>query len=398
MAAPLKIDPRLLDYCETERQKDLICAIIECGGVRAAAARLGIGERAAFECLARIRKRAGLNGFCPEAVVDRPTIPGFTLNRVSTLTRNEAGEPQWQIQQPDKAAQAQALKDFVAGLCAEIIPAAPTQIVPAQRDSDLLAAIVLGDPHFGLYTYSPETRNRDWDTDIAGRDTRAAMDDLITRSPNAETGVLINVGDAMHMDSSHNTTFAGTPVDADTRYHRVMRSLAMTLRYGVDQMLKKYGKVVVVCARGNHDPDSAIAIQLMLEFYYESEPRVTVLRTQGFFHHIEFGKWLIGIHHGDKVKAQKLVNILARDLPESWGRTENRIWLVGHEHHQEVIELDGCKVRKFGTLAPSDGWHASKGYAGESTMELLVFRRGGGMHSSLIYNIPKHKNVPDVVI
>lgn len=398
MAKKKEIDIKLLDYA-TERQKEHLEAVIKHGSCIAADRALGVSDNYTSKVLKSVEKRAAKAGYAPAAGLNRPSLEGFSLKRVSTLARNEFGEPQWQIQEADKERQAEAFRDFVDGLKEEIKPAKPTKALKAgKHDEDLMAAIVMGDPHFGMYAYSPETKNRDFDTDVASEEVRAAVDDLVERSPNAKTGVLIDVGDAMHMDSSHNTTYAGTPVDADTRYHRVMRSLAMALRYSVDKMLEKYPEVVVVVARGNHDPDSAIAIQLMLEFYYENEPRVNVLPTQGFFHHIEFGKWLIGIHHGDKVKAQKLVSILARDLPESWGRTESRLWIVGHEHHQETIELDGCKVRKFGTLAPSDGWHASKGYAGESTMELLVFRKSGGMHSSLIYSIPRHKIVPDLVI
>ncbi|MFZ9894798.1 MAG: hypothetical protein ACO3EL_06200, partial [Burkholderiaceae bacterium] len=234
-----------------------------------------------------------------------------------------------------------------------------------------------------------------FDSTIAAADLRAAIDNLVDRSPLAETGMLVDVGDFMHANTSHNQTFGGTPVDVDTRFERVMEIAAGVMTYAIDKMLTKFRKVVVVVARGNHNPDAAVAIQKILAAYYRAEPRVEVLKTQGFFHYLEWGKWLIGIHHGDKVKAQKLPGIMARDMAEAWGRTRSRMWALGHFHHQEVLELDGCTVCKFGALPPPDGWHASMGYSSVQSMQMIVFRKEGGRESTLIYELPRPVNQPD---
>jgi hypothetical protein len=286
-----------------------------------------------------------------------------------------------------------AVTEYVAGLkdSIERLPATKAKKLAKgkARDPDLLSAIVIGDAHLGAYCYAPETRHSNFDTNIATRDIRTAIDDLVTRSPDAETGMLVNVGDFLHSNSSLNATLKGTPVDVDTRHHRVMRAAGMVLRYGINRMLDRFETVVVVIARGNHDPDVASAIQLILEFYYENEPRVKVLKTESCFHYVEFGKWLFGINHGDKIKAQKLVNVMARDMAEAWGRTTHRMWFLGHVHHEKVLEMDGCKVKTFGTLAPPDGWHSSMGYGADSTMEMITFKKGGGTHSHLVYDIPR---------
>src|SRR5690606_10270310 len=177
-----------------------------------------------------------------------------------------------------------------------------------------------------------------------------------------------------------------------------MRAAAEIMKYAITRMLEKFPEVVVVVARGNHNPDAAQAVQLILEFYYHNEPRVRVLPTEGYCHYIEFGKWLIGVNHGDKIKSDRLPGIMARDMPQAWGRTTHRMWALGHVHHQNVREMEGCMIQTFGALPPADSWHASMGYGSQRVMQSITFRKGGGQHSSHIYHIDAPVNEPDVSI
>ena len=121
-----------------------------------------------------------------------------------------------------------------------------------------------------------------------------------------------------------------------------------------------------------------------------------MLKTDGYFHYVEYGKWLIGVHHGDKLKGVRMGGQMAKLLPEAWGRTTHRIFLLGHFHHKKTEEMEGVTLRTFATLAPSDDWHASMGFNSESSMEMLVFRKEGGLHSELVYSIPNSRVEPDI--
>jgi hypothetical protein len=347
-----------------------------------------------------LKKRAARSGHAPGYKHHERVLPGFQTKFITArydADGNLAGE--YHRQEPDKAREQELLRQFVDGLNAEIKQVAPTKFKALKgADPDLMAGIFIGDAHVGQYSYSPETRQGDFDTDIATAQIRAAIDYLVDKAPNAKTGLLVDVGDALHADSAHNQTFGGTPVDVDTRYHRTLDALALVMRYAINRMLEKFQQVIVVVARGNHNDSSAIAIQLMLKYCYEREKRVNILPTKGYFHYVHFGQWLIAVHHGDKVKSERLPGILARDLPELWGQTTHRMWALGHIHHQNLRELDGCKIRTFGTLAAPDGWHSSKGYGAERAMEMLVFRRSGGLHSTYIYTIPKESVLADASI
>ena len=365
----------------------------------AGAESLGIKRQTIQNQIQRLKEKAAREGYTPGRFCHEGVEPGFTTKRISTHT-NAAGEQSgWHIQEPSKVEQQQMLRDFVQGLCDDIAPVDPVPLAQnKQHDPELMAGIFMGDAHFGMYSYGLETKHSDFDTDIAARQTREAIDYLVSVAPDAKTGLFVDVGDAQHADSSHGQTYKGTDVDVDTRYYRVTYKLAQAMRYAVTRMLKKFQDVIVVIARGNHNEDSATAMQIIVSVIFENEPRVKVLPTRGYFHHIEFGQWLIGVHHGDKVKAPQLVSIMARDLPQAWGRTTHRMWAVGHIHHQQTLEVNGCKVRTFGTLAPPDGWHSSQGYGSEQAMEMLVFRKAGGLHSTYIYNITKPVFEPDAVV
>lgn len=390
-----QIDPKLFDYA-TDMQRRHLEEAIKQGTFADADRVLGCSVGFSSKVHKAVLKRASKEGYAPEAGVNRPTMAGFELKRVSTLARNELGEPQWQIQEQSKANQAKALQDYVKGLCAEIEQVKPTKAKAQEYASDLMPSIFIGDAHIGMRAYGKETKHHDFDTGIATEQLRTAVDFLIEKAEPATTGLLVDVGDYTHADSHANTTTAGTPLDVDTRYQSTMYQAAMCMRYMISKMLDKCETVFVVIARGNHNDNSAPAMQLMLSFYYEKEPRVKILDTKSYYHYIEYGKWLLGITHGDKQKPESLAGSMARDMAEAWGRTTHRMWCTGHYHKEAVKTLPGVKHKVFAALPPPDSWHASRGFSGDGEMEMITFRKEGGIHSSHVYNIPRPSVEPDV--
>jgi len=226
-----------------------------------------------------------------------------------------------------------------------------------------------------------------------------AIDYLVDLSQPCEHSLLINVGDFIHANGSGGTTFSGTKLDVDTRIEVVLETAAQTFIFAIDKMLSKHKNVTVIMARGNHDSDTAIALALILKFYYTKEKRVTILDPHGFFHTLQFGKNLIAVHHGDKVKAEKLGAILPKMLPEQWSSTVYRKWIVGHIHHQNSIETsNGCFVEAMGTLSPPDSWHSGAGYGASSVMNQITFHKDGGEAVRHVYQIRASRKAPDLTL
>jgi predicted phosphodiesterase len=393
----------LVDYAKTARQREAIRVWEDCNEVAVdAAGVLGITPSTMRDHVRAVKNYAAQGGLSSNWDATRHVPEGEVVIGRSIYTEDDEGNKAWlktrrtmQEGERDKALQA-----FVEGLTKDL-PKAKRQAKPKIKkfDADLLPTTVIGDAHFGMRADSRETRSRDYDTKIASESMRDAIDYLVDLAPAAENALLVNVGDFIHANGSGGTTFGGTKLDVDTRVEVVLDVAAQTFVYSISKMLEKHKKVTVIMARGNHDSDTAIALALILKYYYANEPRVTILDPHGFFHTLQFGKNLIAVHHGDKVKAPKLASLLPKMLPEQWSSTNYRKWLVGHIHHQTLLETDnGVFVESFATLAPPDSWHAGAGYGAASAMHQIVFHREGGEALRHIYQLRSSRKAADLTL
>jgi predicted phosphodiesterase len=393
----------LIDYAKTDRHRESLQVWEDCGRNSAkAAAILGISQSTMRDYVSITKNNAAAAGYSENWDARRHVPEGEIVIGRSIYTTTDEGEKAWlkTRRTMTEAARDKALQGFVDGLVKGVKPYKP-KAKPKQKKfaDDLLPTIVIGDAHFGMRADARETKSRDYDTKIASSDMLDAIDYLVDSSPASTQALLVNVGDFIHANGSGGTTFAGTKLDVDTRIEVVLEIAAQTFMFAIDKMLAKHQNVTVIMARGNHDSDTAIALALILKFYYSKEKRVKILDPHGFFHTLQFGQNLIAVHHGDKVKAAKLGAILPKMLPTQWSSTNYRKWIVGHVHHQNVLETDnGVFVETFGTLAPPDSWHAGAGYGASSVMTQIVFHREGGEAIRHVYQLRDSVKTPDLTL
>ena len=393
----------LIDYAKTARQREAVKVWQECGEVFVdAAAILNITPSTMREHIRAVKNCAAASGYSENFDARRHVPEGEIVIGRSIYTQDDEGNKAWlKTRRTMKEAERdQAVKAFVEGLTKDL-PKAKKQAKPKVKrfDPDLLPTVVIGDAHFGMRADARETKERDYDTKIASESMRDAIDYLVGLAQPSENALLVNVGDFIHANGSSGTTFGGTKLDVDTRIEVVLDVAAQTFVYSISKMLEKHKKVTVIMARGNHDSDTAIALALILKYYYSKEPRVTILDPHGFFHTLQFGKNLIAVHHGDKVRAPKLASLLPKMLPEQWSSTNYRKWLVGHIHHQTLLETDnGVFVESFATLAPPDSWHAGAGYGAASAMHQIVFHKEGGEALRHIYQLRSSRKTTDITL
>ena len=119
--------------------------------------------------------------------------------------------------------------------------------------------------------------------------------------------------------------------------------------------------------------------QPLLDFYrgYQvregaNEPRVTIDQSPAAFNYFRHGKTLVGCHHGNTCKPDRLPGVMAADRAKDWGESEHRYWWIGHIHHQSVQDYPGCSVESFPTLAAKDAWATSGGYRSARNMKCIV--------------------------
>lgn len=371
----------LRPYAETERQREILDALKSAGSTRKAAKLLGLNARNLHASIARMRKYAARQGYSPAHQMTHPAPAGFTVKGVSTLYGPDGDvKAQW-VKTRQEYEDAQAFfEEFTDRLAEKVQGGARPVKAPSVSDSALISAYVVGDAHIGAYAFGEETGGEDFDTGIATRDLRGAFNHLVRAAPASEIGLLVNVGDALHAnDTTSQTPESKHLLDTDGRYSQVIDRAIVVFRYAVDLMLRKHQEVWIVNARGNHDPDAAIWLNKVLEAYYHAEPRVKVVQNASKFIYVEFGKTLIGIHHGDRIKRQQLYEAMTRDKREEWGRAKHSYFWTGHVHHKEAEEIGGCLFESFNTLAAPDAWHAASGYGASREMQQITLHREHGI-------------------
>jgi len=371
-------DLRLKEWA-TPTQAKYLAAVHQNGSLRAAARVLGCDPSAISRSLECLERAAAKAGYSPAHDMVHTAPSPFVVKGTSTLYDRE-GKPklQWVKTALDGALKEDAIREFVEYLVTEARGLSPLIEPPAKLMGDYLAVYGIGDPHFGLYTWKPET-GADFDLAEAERLTCGAIDRLVATAPEAGTAILLNAGDFYHADNSSNQTPAsGHALDVDSRFAKVMQVGLRAMVHAIKRLLEKHFRVVVWMMPGNHDPHTSYALALALDAYFSNEPRVEVDLSPGLYKYLRFGKVLIGAHHGHGAKMNDLPLIMATDRAEDWGQTTSRYIYGGHIHHLTRKEFPGCVFETFRTLAAGDAWHAGKGYRAGRDMQLIIHHRDYG--------------------
>jgi hypothetical protein len=312
----------------------------------------------------------------PDEIVQHIPDPK-TISRISTLyDQTGSVTQQWVTEKPEDLHREALWREFAAGLSEDLPRVEPT-VAPTETASHTIACYPVGDHHIGMLAWGEET-GADYDLGIAERLLANATDYLISTAPSCDRSVIVFLGDLMHYDSFDAVTPAHKNLlDADGRFPKMVRTTVRAMRRAIGCALAKHKEVLVIVEPGNHDPASSTWMAELLACVYENEPRVTIDTTPRRFHYFDFGKNLVGTHHGDKVKMKDLPLIMATDKPEEWGRTTHRYIWTGHIHHDQVMEFPGCLVESFRVLAAPDAYNASKYRAGRSMKSIILHREYG---------------------
>ena len=392
----------LIDYAKTERQRQAIKAWEDCGEVVAKAAGvLGVSPSTVRDHIGAVKNFAAQRGYSDNFDARRLVPEGEIVVGRSIYTTTDDNEKIWlkTKRTAAEAEKAEAFNAFVEQLCKGVIPVKRKAKGKKVRKDDLMPAVIIGDAHVGALAFKKETGDRDFNVGKATQEIDEAIWTLVQQIPEAKNGLLISLGDLAHSDRANpSATTKGTLVDMSCSYEDQLRACAQVLMNGVEQMLTKCDNVTLVVARGNHDDHTSLVVQVILETYFAKEPRVNVLKSSQYVHYVRWNKWLLGIHHGDKIKAAKLAQIMPRDMPRDWGETTHRQFLVGHFHHQSIQEFEGVTVSKHGCLAPPDHWHSSMSFNSGHTMDLIVYKAEGGKLMTCTYEIPREYDQANVVI
>ena len=341
------------------------------GSNRKAAAALGVGETTVRRALAR--------GPGSEPEEDLVLDPGHHLVRRSRYRRTaEGGE--WLISEKVGPSDPASIRELFEDMAKELTLALdPVPVPKAATNSQLLNLYVVSDFHFGALALKREG-GADWNMKIALETLKRVYGEMLLRSPDAEVGVVCQLGDFLHFDGFDAVTPTSKHLlDASTTYSEMSRVAVHALVWMIRETLKKHQKVHVICAEGNHDIASSQMMRVWLNVLFGDDPRVMIDDSDVPYYAYEWGKTGLFFHHGHLCKPEKLASVAAAMFREMWGRCPHMVAHCGDKHHfLRGKDDNGMMVIQHPTLAAKDRYSSRHAWFSERAAYSYTYTKDHG--------------------
>lgn len=369
----------LLPYA-TPRQAELLLARKKTTSWANACDAVGFDHGNANKSLTGLQRRAARSGWSPKHDMTRTVPEGFQVSGVSTLYDQDGQlRAQWVKSKTLREEQNEILLERIESACSGVKPFKPTK-APKSADEDLLSLLTITDFHLGMHAFGKEAGD-DWDVHIAKDVFLNAINDLLSSSPKSSVGVLNQLGDFMHWDGLLAVTPTSKHVlDADTRYGKLVDLAMYVMAEAVRLMLRRFPKVHVIQAEGNHDEVGSIWLRKYLKHLFANEPRVTVDDTEFPYYAMLHGETMLAFHHGHKMKLSQLHKLFASEprYRSMWGQAKHTYIHAGHLHHEKVIEDGGAIAEQHPTLAARDAYAARGGWVSQRGAKVITYHKIDG--------------------
>lgn len=368
----------LLEFADTDRQRETVEAVIKHGSNSEAAKKMGRNRRGVDRMISRLKAKAAKQGLSPEHDMTHPVPDGFSCKGVSTLYGEDGSvKGQWVKNQQGPERQAALWREAVAAMCENITREKPVK-PPKRTLDDLLNQYTITDYHLGMMAWHEETGN-DWDTKIAEDLLVNWFASAIKSAPDAKVGIFAQLGDFLHWDGLDAVTPANKHIlDADTRFQKVVRVAIRAIRRIIAMLLAKHEAVYVIMAEGNHDPASSIWLRELLAELYHEEPRVTVDDTADVYYCYEHGDTSLFYHHGHKRKPSNIDDVFVAKFRDVFGRTKHSYAHMGHMHHIDMKETNLMVVEQHRTLSAKDAYASRGGWMAGRDAKVITYSKKFG--------------------
>lgn len=372
---------KLIEFALTDHQRKIVyLRDVEKMSFPAIARELGCEQTNVNQSYNRVRKRAAREGVAPEHGLNESLPPGVVLER-ATIQRGPSGEIErtWTKAKTRMEQEISTLLDKIDTGDIPFKPFRPLK-VPAKTDENLATLLTITDFHLGMYAYEAETGD-DWDTNIAREVFLNSIHEMCSASPRSGLGILNQLGDFLHWDGLLAVTPTSKHVlDADTRYGKLVDLTMSIMTEAVRIMLKRFGRVHVIQAEGNHDETGSIWLRKFMKHMFQNEPRVTVDDTEFPYYAYLHGDTMLAFHHGHKLRLAQLQKLFSSDprYRAMWGNAKQAYIHTGHLHHEKVVEDGGAITEQHPTLAGRDAYAARGGWVSMRGAKVITYDKHDG--------------------
>lgn len=277
-------------------------------------------------------------------------------------------------------------------------PKYPAIIVPRSGTGNM-AEICIYDHHFAGLIWGRETGWEDWDLKLSDEAFHDGMSTLLSRSKGYGIDrIMFSLGnDLQNTDNRAGTTEAGTPQSSDGRYQKACEAVQGTAVWAIEACLAVAPRVDVPMIYGNHDPLTTFHLGGYLKAWFRNCGGVDIDNEPRQRKYYQHGTVMIGMTHGNKVKVEDYLGLMAVEQPAMWADTTWREMHTGHIHTkrgmtQDYQEIKGVTVRTLTSLRPPCSWTAEMGYVGNiRSAESLIWNDKEGLIGTAVFSIPRKK-------
>jgi len=261
------------------------------------------------------------------------------------------------------------------------IPKVRASKAPRVSEQDGVAFFPLPDWHLGAVVSEKETGVA-YNRKIAVERLMEGFSSCHAAIPACGTAIILVLGDMTHAnDDRHRTPRSGHPLLVEGTHHQNLLLACQTVCWSIDLALQKHGRVVVSFRKGNHDPQTPVAMLMAVRERYANEPRVQVADDEDAFFSFHHGRLFIAAHHGDGQKLKDLSLSVPYRFRKEWGASDHHYLFTGHHHHQKRDTFGGLHSYQLKAICALDQHANQMGYADTSGMSAFHFSATDGLRA-----------------
>ena len=375
-----------LDYCKSDKEKQTFKLLSEGKTQNQIAQKVDVHPRTVRKIKKRVMDRAATKGFSPEYDIRHKIPDNLILKGTSTLyKKDENGNTIKALEWIKTNQDAQNMVEVMQGVLdalREDIPQNPNNVSskPKSLNSDLLNLHIIADYHLGMFAWHElNGEDGDWTTAKAEKFIVEWFRQSIEQAPNAEIGLLCNLGDFFTSDSTDPVTPASKHLlDVDVKFQQMIRIGTRVLRQVVEMMREKYEKVYFYNVAGNHDFSSTMWLKEFFYQFYENCDDVIVDRSGDIYHAFQHGDVSLFFHHGHKKNVANVADVFAAKFRDMFGRTKFSYAHTGHFHHNAQKENNLMNVEQHRTMIPTDAYASNGGYLSGRSAYVITYHQKYG--------------------
>jgi hypothetical protein len=394
----------------TDRQAEILDAVLKHESKTAAAAALGLSRGTIRTVLERLETKALASLNQDASITEAAQAGGIEdarhLAHFWKIVKDEDGNGYSLFVKNPRSGEAISVTDMVREAIDDIRQAKPVKLKPRPKPTgEHLLVIDLADVHFLKLAVRTET-GYEYSREVARHRMVEGTKALLRMAEPMGIGHILFIlgNDILHVDGPRSTTTSGTYQDSDGTIFQGFKDASVALSEAINAAAE-VAPVDLLHCMSNHDWLMGWSLSQTVAAPYRephsADPRIRASDynlSEAHRKYYRFGSNLFGFSHGDGAKEEKLYGLMVKEARQHISECKNLYWYLHHYHHKirktrgevetlrekdhtamtAVIsgtpQIEGHHLNIEYVRSPSapDGWHDRNAHVNMQAVECFV--------------------------